>query len=151
LPASFAISPDGKTLAVGYGPGRVVTLWDLATGKVRSTLPEYPTGIASLAFSPDGRTLATLSVEGELRAWAPAAAPHRTLLPADAKRRRGVSPAGPVRFAPDGETLAVLPIAGPLSLLDADTGAERSQLRPRDGGGGAFSIAFAPDGKTLAA
>ena len=60
---SVAFSPDGKTLAAGYGliglRGSVV-LWDVAT---RKRLAEDPLrveegNVQSVAFSPDGKTLA---------------------------------------------------------------------------------------------
>jgi hypothetical protein len=58
---ALALSPDGKTLAVG-GLDGTVQLWELATGKELASLrgpkalPVYRH--AALAFSPDGKTLA---------------------------------------------------------------------------------------------
>ena len=60
---SVAFSPDGKTLAAGYGGvGGVggVVLWDTAR---RERLQEKPLAVTegivqSVAFSPDGKTLA---------------------------------------------------------------------------------------------
>jgi WD40 repeat protein len=59
---SVAFSPDGKTLAAGYGlgtPGGMV-LWDVGA---RRRLAEDPlavkdTGVTSVVFSADGETLA---------------------------------------------------------------------------------------------
>ena len=60
---SVAFSPDGKTLAAGYGGvggGGGVVLWDTAR---RERLQEKPLAVTegsvqSVAFSPDGKTLA---------------------------------------------------------------------------------------------
>src|SRR6185437_8282814 len=40
---------------------RAVTLWDVATGKERATLPDHRGPIWSVAYAPDGRTLAVAS------------------------------------------------------------------------------------------
>ena len=61
--SSVAFSPDGKTLAAGYGGGGGgggVVLWDVA-GRERladEPLPVKEGDVTSVAFSPDGKTLA---------------------------------------------------------------------------------------------
>ena len=60
---SVAFSPDGKTLAAGYGVGGVgggVVLWDAAARKrlADDPLPVKEGDVSSVAFSPDGKTLA---------------------------------------------------------------------------------------------
>src|SRR5262249_7123529 len=58
----WALSPDGKTLALGYDRSGTAKLWDTTTGKELHTLEEaaergvLPPG---LAFSPDGKRLAS--------------------------------------------------------------------------------------------
>jgi WD40 repeat protein len=58
--ASVAFSPDGKTLAAGYGVGGVV-LWDIQGHKrvQAEPLPVAEGPVKSVIFSPDGKTLAT--------------------------------------------------------------------------------------------
>jgi WD40 repeat protein len=58
---SVAFSPDGKTLAAGYGGGQGgVVLWDAAGCKrlAPDPLPVPEGDVESVAFSPDGKTLA---------------------------------------------------------------------------------------------
>ena len=60
--ASFALSPDGKTLAVGSyweeQPAEI-ELIDVASGTVKRRLKGPPSSVRSLAFSPDGKLLAS--------------------------------------------------------------------------------------------
>lgn len=57
----MAFSPDGKTLA-SAGQSKTITLWDVRTGKERTTLTEHTNWrVTFVAFSPDGKTLATAS------------------------------------------------------------------------------------------
>src|SRR5208337_1337952 len=53
-----AFSPDGKTLAAGYGGG--VILWDVAARRrlAEDPLPVKEGNVWGVAFSPDGKTLA---------------------------------------------------------------------------------------------
>ena len=58
---SVAFSPDGKTLAAGYGvDGGGVVLWDVAARRrlADEPLPVKEGVVRSVAFSPDGKTLA---------------------------------------------------------------------------------------------
>src|SRR5262249_31787670 len=54
---SFAISPDGKTLAIGYSTH--VVLRDLATGRDLGSLPAAGLSADALRFTPDGKSLIT--------------------------------------------------------------------------------------------
>ena len=62
---SVAFSPDGKTLAAGYGGGRdgTAAAWCCGTSAARKRLADDPLAVKegdvnSVAFSPDGKTLA---------------------------------------------------------------------------------------------
>jgi len=61
---SFAVSADGRTLAVGAWYGGRIHLWNLASGKLIRTLqhdegqdPDASAIVTALAFSPDGKSL----------------------------------------------------------------------------------------------
>ncbi len=88
----LAFAPDGRTLAAA-GPGPVVRLWEVASGKERHTLtlriipqpdPRFPAEVpqgqqpfpgggwdlvTALAFSPDGTTLAVGGRDAAVHLW----------------------------------------------------------------------------------
>ena len=66
---SWAISPDGGTLASGGFLGGAVTLWDAATGKLLRRLTGQGQTIEAVAFSPDGKALASAENEGGVKLW----------------------------------------------------------------------------------
>ena len=144
-----AFSPDGKTLAGAIasmpdwreGLGQV-KLWDLHTGRERTTLYGPKGQVRRLAFSPDGKTLATGSEGGFLRLWDVVTQQEQ------ATTQAHTAPVIALAFAPDGKTLATASAWGDalVKLWDLAT---RSPRAAREFSGAA-SLAFSPDGKTLA-
>jgi WD40 repeat protein len=63
--SALAFAPDGLTLAVmgwpqGNRPQSRIQLWDVATTKVRTTMPSSHSGeIHGMAFAPNGQTIAS--------------------------------------------------------------------------------------------
>jgi len=100
---SLAFSPDGGTLAAGWGVGEsrlVIKLWDVAEGKETEPLKGHHSHVNSLVFWPDGTKLASASVDQTIRIW-------------DLKTRnclevlRGqAEPVSKLALFPDGRTLA---------------------------------------------
>jgi WD40 repeat protein len=108
---SIAFSPDGRTLAVGYGGEddneRVIKLWDVASGKLLRTLRGHKSWISNVAFSPDGRTLASSGgvMDGDdwdptIKLWDVATGRELRTLTGNLGRVTSVA------FSPDGRTLA---------------------------------------------
>jgi len=69
-----ALSPDGKLFAMSGDGSFEITVWDVATRKVKWFIREKgdsagPKTIRELRFSPDGKRLAVLYLYGEQWAW----------------------------------------------------------------------------------
>jgi WD40 repeat protein len=146
---SVAFSPDGKTLAVG---GADLTLWDVNTGKKKSSFKEH----GAPAFSPDGKTLAALRAANTV-----------TLLDVETGKEKGSlknekDPRGDelgtmisLAFSPDGKLIATgsgksVPngsAGGEVTLWNVDTGKPKATLKCMVH---VRSVAFSPDSKTLA-
>jgi len=65
---SVALSPDGRSLAVG-GFGATVRLFDVRTGRLLHELDQGGAGAFTLEFSPDGRVLAVSGFEPVASLW----------------------------------------------------------------------------------
>jgi WD40 repeat protein len=101
---SIVLSPDGKTLAAGFGedwkarkPGELKLL-DPTTGRELAALADISREVRSLAFSPDGRMLAAALGDGNVKVWEVVS---RKLLAAFTTSHTRV-----VAFSPDGKLLA---------------------------------------------
>jgi RNA polymerase sigma factor (sigma-70 family) len=157
-------SPDGKTLATASHEDKVITLWNVVTGKERGAFRGHTDKhrIISVAFSPDKKTVASASVfhkggevNSEVKLW-------------DAKTRQEITivhqannePAltGAIirglAFSPDGKALAMAAHDRKIRLWDLAKKEERwaSDQWPEENTGItiANSLVFSPDGKTLA-
>ena len=64
---AMAISPDGRTVALG-GVSRL-SLVDYESGRIKHRLFGHAHEITGLAFSPDGGTLASCSMDGTIKLW----------------------------------------------------------------------------------
>ncbi len=64
---TFRFSPDDRVLAVAEG--KVIVLWELATGKERCRLAGHVQPVTALAFSSDGKTLVSGSDDTTILVW----------------------------------------------------------------------------------
>ncbi|MEX3103775.1 WD40 repeat domain-containing protein [Streptomyces sp. ST1015] len=146
----LAFDPDGTTLAYGVSPSGVetspprLTLWDVAGGRVRTTLDlstDTPAGtVFALALGPRAGTLhlTRASVVGE---------PSDETWDVPRHRRTAAVP------APAGSHLAVSPDGRLLAGDNSTTALPGGRPAPRDlvQGDEIGALAFAPDGSRFAA
>jgi WD40 repeat protein len=158
---SVTFSPDGKTVAVGFGGSASrggVLLWDSARcRRLADVSLEVKEGrVSSVAFSPDGKTVAAgydaagVLGAGGVMLWNAARGEQLVEAPLQVKEGgvRGVA------FSPDGKAIAAGyggHGAGGLVLWNAAS-LKRLVGAPLDvPKADVSSLAFSPDGKTIAA
>ncbi len=156
-----AFSPDGKTLAAGYGGlnGGGVVLFDADGRKRRAkdALAVSEGSVIGVAFCTDGKTVAAgygagvgVGVGGVV------------FFDADSRKRRAQDSFAvtgghvfSVAFSTDGKTVAAgygaAGIVGGVVLFDADGRKRRAEKPLAVGEGSVSSVAFSTDGKTVAA
>jgi WD40 repeat protein len=135
-PIALALTPDGRTLAVGQQAGTIF-LQSVPTGL---RLHSWKGEATALAFSADGKTLAAAGKE-QIDLWDLRSGKVRQTL-------EGVS--GTVKrlaFSPDGAVLAAA--ADKVHLWDAASGRILHDFN--DNQGPVLELAFSPDAKLLAA
>jgi RNA polymerase sigma factor (sigma-70 family) len=146
----MALSPDGRTLAVG-GWDKTIRLLHVSSGKQVHRLEGHRGPVRALAFSPDGRLLASGGGDKAVRVWDVATGREVRQLTGHEGQ------VGSVVFSPDGKRLAssVMTFAsetdlGPsfVRLWDVKSGRELRRLTLKDGG--RQQLLFTPDGRALA-
>jgi WD40 repeat protein len=141
---ALALSEDGSVMAMADAEV-VVTLWDLADGRLRARCPGAHA--LTLTFAPDGKTLASGGGDRTVRLWDAATGQERGVL------RGHPCAVVAVAFAPDGRLLASGDLCGAVTLWDLATRTKRATLEATTEKGflnEITALAFSPDGQTLA-
>ncbi len=139
--SAAAVSPDGRTVALGGTDDRIV-LHDTGDGAVKGVLRGHTRRITHLEFAAGGDRLASASDDGTARIWtvADAACLHEL-----------AGHAGPVlvvAFSPDGRRVATASRDGTARLWNPGEGGAAITLSGHDGA--VRALAFSPDGQLLA-
>lgn len=144
-PDDWALSKDGKLLAIAYYPSNRVELLDLDQRQVLLRLPA-PKWNGSLALSPDSRLLALGGAELRVHL-----VPSGEQLAADDKYKNNIDT---IRFTPQADLLltsAYDGLARSYSLpqrLDTLSALPRPQTLAH-GGANVYALAMTPDGRRL--
>ena len=145
---SFAFSPDGRHLAVGWMPDRrardvpenfkFVVVYDVESGKVVFEPDGHAERVRAVAFSPDGRWFASGSRE-TLKVW-------------DVREKKLVTTLidyDPItswlRFSPDGKWLAAAGVGDALVMWNTATWKRKFDVHFHN----IQDFALSPDGKSL--
>ena len=139
---NVAFSPDGKTVA--SSGGKLIHVWDAATGETRHTLKGHAAAARGLAFSPDGKTLVTGGDDRKVIVWDLGTGLAKFTLPDQSNRVEAVAVSagkGPTR------TIATVNASGELLIypLGDEARPQLLGLAVADGGlgaAGAFGVAF---------
>jgi RNA polymerase sigma factor (sigma-70 family) len=148
LTTNVFFSPDGKTLFSRHG-GSVLTVWDVAAGKILHHLPGHTGEISGVAFAPDGKTVATTALGfgvTPVHLWDAATGKHLRAV-------EGLGASGDkVFFMPDNAGLVSGGSDGSLRLWDLRTDREVRRFTARKKGGEPAELrplALSADGRRL--
>ncbi len=119
LPArgcSLAFHPDNARLAVGYADSKPVSVYDLATADLITSLPVAKMSSQVVAWHPDGERLAVAGSDPRIQIWNVAAKRKLATLVGHAQQVTTVT------FHPDGELVATHGWDGQLLLWHPSSG-----------------------------
>ena len=149
--SAVAVCPEG--LALAGNSYRSATLWDTATGVVRSHLTNHTRMITAAAFLPGDTNAMTASLDGTIRIWDTGTGTERMVL------QQG-TPAVDASLSLDGTILVTCYDGNPLLrgngpigtayIWDAQTGALMRVLSDETAPGPMKGVAISPDHTALA-
>lgn len=142
LPSAATVlsySPDGTLIAVGHADGSV-TIWEVKTGKLVTTLKAHQEEVNTVQFASTGSFLVTIGDDKRARIWSTNDWSEKGSID-------GVAFSGAV--SPDGRWLAGQDAKQTVWLWDLAT-LKQIKALTESGKGGANNMSFSADGKYLA-
>jgi dipeptidyl aminopeptidase/acylaminoacyl peptidase len=134
---SVAWSPDGQHLATASADG-TARIWEVASGRLLTTLEGHQRAVQAVAFSPDGQRLVTASADGTARIWEVASGRLLTAL------QGHTAEVDSVQFSSDGTRVATASRDKTAKVWDAQQGRLLASLAGHTDW--VMSVAFSPDG-----
>jgi WD40 repeat protein len=145
-PDGFALSPDGRYLAIAYYPADQVEVIDLQAQQLVSTL-KLPKWGSALAISPDGKWLALGGERLQVVSF-----PEGHLVAEDAAYENNIDT---VRFTPQGDLLLTSAYDGKARSYVFPSGLSETkklpapQLLSHNGTANVYALGLTPDGRML--
>ena len=144
-PQNVVISPDGKSVLIGYIGGSAV-LWDITSGEMVKIFYGHEAEVHSLAFSPDGNYVLTGGLDKTARVWSVQSGTELLRL-----NTSGI--VNSVAFSPDGQAVLTGCADGTVQLWDVHPTSKLPIFTGDNtniGGVSLSAVAFSPDGNYLA-
>jgi WD40 repeat protein len=139
----MAFGPDGTWLMTGGLKNDQLRIWDVATARVRQTIPLPSNKLYSLTVSPDGARVAVITGDEKTNS------PHMIVYDVGSGKPLFPMDGWPLAYSPDGRWLAALAADGKTVLL-LDGRTHETIARFVGHTGHVFKAAFNPDGTLLA-
>ena len=115
--SSVAFSPDGRYVVSGSW-GKIITLWDIATGLAIRSLTGHKERINSVAFSPDGTQIISAARDNTIKLW-------NVVTGREIRTFTGhIGEINSATFSMDGQKFISGGSDGTIRLWDINTGAE---------------------------
>lgn len=144
----IALAADGKSVI--SAAGKIVYVWELATGRQRCRLDGFDVKVPSVACSPDGKLFAAGCEDGTIRLWDPAGVREVRRFLAHKGRAgdwRGPSGVSRLLFSPDGKKLVSTGSDYSIRLWNPVNGEQIHHFGPFRS---IWGLALSPDGRKLA-
>jgi WD40 repeat protein len=141
-----ALSPDGKTLAVGGENGKLA-LFDVRNGKIKQFLNKHTGDVRSIAFHPQGKWLASSGLDKQIVLWHQKADSDKYVMLLEWQTSERINA---VAISPDGDLIATAGYNREVTLWRS-AGQEVRVLSGPTKRIAQHSIMFSPDGAMLAA
>lgn len=142
----FAISPDGKRVAVRHYSSRVqdssARIWDLRKGERCDQIRGHSSRVAAVQCHPDGKSFASVGADGTVYVWSTSTGKPRVAFRGHLTSFGG---ANALDHSPDGNQIATVG-SDNIRIWDSTSGNELHVISMK-----VYDLCFSPDGRFLAA